>query len=179
MDKPGDRAGAGARGPGHLQVCRVPVLRRRPGCSLQLHSGSAVIDVNNTSGFFDGTVAAEARIVAIYTLNTPTEQTQDIAYSRDGGYTFTKYEGNPVISINSTQFRDPKVFWDAQAQLWVMAVAHTQSWEIGFYTVSALSPGPIALADSARHTSLPTSRRGRSAVDSAAACEATSTSVRT
>lgn len=28
--------------------------------------------------------------MAIYTLNTPTDQNQDIAYSSDGGYTFTK-----------------------------------------------------------------------------------------
>lgn len=99
-------------------------------------SGSAVVDTNNTSGLFDASVAAEKRVVAIYTLNTPSEQTQNIAYSSDGGFNFTKFEGNPVISINSTQFRDPKVFWDAQNELWVMAVAHTQSWEIGYYTVS-------------------------------------------
>ncbi len=96
-----------------------------------IFSGSAVIDVNNTSGFFpdqnDG-------VVAIYTLHTPLEQTQEIAYSRDGGYNFTKYSGNPVISINSTQFRDPKVIWHDETQAWVMVIAYAQEFVIGIYT---------------------------------------------
>ena len=51
-------------------------------------------------------------VVAIYTINTPEMQTQDIAFSYDGGYSFEKYENNPVImpgGTNSNQFRDPKV----------------------------------------------------------------------
>ena len=96
-----------------------------------IFSGSIVVDVNNTSGFFpdqsDG-------VVAIYTLHTDAEETQDIAYSTDGGYTFTKYEANPVISIGSTQFRDPKILWHPEAQKWVMAIAYAQDLVIGFYT---------------------------------------------
>ena len=96
-----------------------------------IFSGSAVIDVNNTSGFFPD---QKDGVVAIYTLNTPKEQTQEIAYSRDGGYTFTKYSGNPVISIGSTQFRDPKVIWHRPTQSWVLVIAYAQEFVIGFYT---------------------------------------------
>ncbi|KAI9678822.1 MAG: hypothetical protein M1817_005882 [Caeruleum heppii] len=96
-----------------------------------IFSGSAVIDVNNTSGFFPN---QNNGVVAIYTLNTAKEQTQEIAYSTDGGYTFTKYAQNPVISINSTQFRDPKVIYHAPTQTWVMVIAFAQEFVIGIYT---------------------------------------------
>jgi beta-fructofuranosidase len=96
-----------------------------------IFSGSAVIDTNNTSGFFPNQTNG---VVAIYTLNTPEEQTQNIAYSIDNGFTFTKYSGNPVISINSTQFRDPQVTWHAETQKWVMVVAYSTEWTIGIFT---------------------------------------------
>jgi beta-fructofuranosidase len=100
-----------------------------------IFTGSAVVDVNNTSGFFPN---QNNGVVAIYTLNTVAEQTQNIAWSIDGGYTFTKYTGNPVISVNSTQFRDPKVIWHADTQKWVMAVSHATDLVISFYTSSDL-----------------------------------------
>ncbi|KAL8823844.1 MAG: hypothetical protein Q9191_005501 [Dirinaria sp. TL-2023a] len=96
-----------------------------------IFSGSAVIDVNNTSGFFPD---QDNGVVAIYTLNTAEEEVQEIAYSHDGGYTFTKYSGNPVISINSTQFRDPKVIWHSETSSWVMVVSYAQDFVIGIYT---------------------------------------------
>lgn len=94
-----------------------------------MFSGSAVVDSNNTSGFFPNQTNG---VVAIYTLNTPTEQTQDIAYSLDGGYNFTLYSGNPVLRVNSNQFRDPKVFW--YDDHWVMVVAFSVDFAIGIYT---------------------------------------------
>ena len=96
-----------------------------------IFSGSAVIDVNNTSGFFPNQTNG---VVAMYTLNTATEQTQEIAYSLDGGYTFTKYAGNPVISIGSNEFRDPKVSWYAPTQSWVAVISYAQDFTIGFWT---------------------------------------------
>ena len=69
-----------------------------------------------------------------YTLNTATSQTQQIAYSRDGGYTFTKYANNPVIPSNSTQFRDPKVIWYAPSKSWVAVVSYAQEFAIGIFT---------------------------------------------
>lgn len=61
-------------------------------------------------------------------------RTELILQSTDG-YKFTKYKGNPVLSEpNQTQFRDPKVNWDADAKLWRMAVAHPQVFQVTFYS---------------------------------------------
>lgn len=73
-------------------------------------------------------------MVAIYTLNTPERQTQEIAYSYDNGYSFIKYAGNPVIGSNSTQFRDPKVIWHEPTQRWVMVVAYPVDFEVGIFS---------------------------------------------
>ena len=100
-----------------------------------IFSGSAVVDANNTSGFFPNQTNG---VVAIYTLNTARAQQQEIAYSVDGGFTFTKYAGNPVIPSNSTQFRDPKVIWHAETQTWVMVVSYAQEFTIGIFTSSNL-----------------------------------------
>ena len=88
-----------------------------------IFSGSAVIDKNNTAGF------GENAIVAIYTQSEVIGQHQSIAYSTDGGYTFTKYEGNPVLMGDIADFRDPKVTWDGDH--WLMTLACQQ--EIRFY----------------------------------------------
>ena len=80
-----------------------------------IFSGSSVVDINNTAGF------GENAIVAIYT-SAGRGQRQSIAWSLDDGRTYTKYEGNPVLSEpDKKDFRDPKVTWiDDQ---WVMSVA--------------------------------------------------------
>lgn len=98
-----------------------------------IFSGSIVVDTNNTSGFFNESIDPHQRVVAIYTNNSPEEQTQDIAYLLDGGYTFTKYSENPVISINLTQFRDPKVFWHEESAQWIMVVVQSQEYKIDIY----------------------------------------------
>jgi beta-fructofuranosidase len=98
-----------------------------------IFTGSAVIDVNNTSGFFPNQTNG---VIAIYTLNTPYQQTQNLAYSLDGGYTFKKYSGNPVLEAGLLNFRDPKVIWHAPTQKWVMVVSYTQEYTIGIFTSS-------------------------------------------
>lgn len=98
-------------------------------------SGSAVVDVNNTSGFFPD---QDNGVVAIFTLAKYNEdgsagpQTQAIAYSHDGGYTFQYYDGNPVIDSTSSQFRDPKVIW--YEDHWAMVVSYAQEFVVGIYT---------------------------------------------
>ena len=89
-----------------------------------IFSGSAVIDRMNTAGF------GENALVSIYTSAGQTQQ-QSIAYSLDGGMTFTKYDGNPVLSGDIADFRDPKVFWDEQSNQWIMTLACQQ--EVRFY----------------------------------------------
>lgn len=81
-----------------------------------IFSGSAVVDKDNTAGF------GKDAIVALYTSADATQQ-QSLAYSTDGGETFTKYSENPVISNDNAEFRDPKVFWHEESQQWIMALA--------------------------------------------------------
>lgn len=84
-----------------------------------IFSGSVVVDEKDTSGFFGGS----AGLVAIFTHHGEYEQ-QSIAYSTDKGRTWVKYEGNPVITNEKTKaykdFRDPKVFWYAPGNTWIM-----------------------------------------------------------
>lgn len=94
-----------------------------------IFSGSAVVDVSNTSGL--GTTENPA-MVAIYTYHDMAGekagknnfQTQGIAFSVDKGRTWAKYGGNPVLGNEGiTDFRDPKVMWYEEGQKWVMALA--------------------------------------------------------
>lgn len=86
-------------------------------------SGSAVVDHNNTSGFGKGAV------VAMYT-SAGENQTQSIAYSNDNGQTFTKYAGNPVLTSNTPDYRDPHVFWNEDIKRWNMIMAEGQHMDI-------------------------------------------------
>jgi fructan beta-fructosidase len=83
-----------------------------------MYSGSAVVDWKNTAGFQTGN---EPALVAFFTA-AGRPFTQGIAYSNDRGRTWTKYENNPVIGHLVHENRDPKVFWYAPQQKWVMAL---------------------------------------------------------
>ena len=94
-----------------------------------VYSGSAVIDTDNTSGFFPN---QDNGVVALYTIAAAGGfQTQNLAYSRDGGYTFETYAKNPIINIDSTQFRDPQV--TRYGSHWVMATARSSEFKIEFW----------------------------------------------
>ena len=89
-----------------------------------IFSGSCVVDANNTAGM------GKNAIIAFYTShkglpNGHQRQQQCMAYSLDNGRTFTKYEKNPVVTAfdGLENFRDPKVFWYAPQQKWVMIVS--------------------------------------------------------
>jgi fructan beta-fructosidase len=64
-------------------------------------SGGATVDINDTAGWGKNTLVA---------FLTDTGAGESVAYSRDGGRTFTWYEGNPVVKHKG---RDPKVIWYA------------------------------------------------------------------
>lgn len=83
-------------------------------------SGSTCFDTQNASGF--GNSAWIMAYSSRMHMAPEHGQQQNIAYSNDG-IRFTKYSGNPVITDNdSLDFRDPKVFWDARRQRYVMLV---------------------------------------------------------
>ncbi|KAK9859141.1 Glycoside hydrolase [Penicillium brevicompactum] len=104
-------------------------------------TGSAVADVNNTSGFG---VDGKTPLVAMYTSMYPMEQdlpsgkhvrteqqSQSIAYSLDEGETWTTYDAeNPVIHNPPSgyedefqNFRDPFVFWHHETEKWIAVTA--------------------------------------------------------
>ena len=74
-----------------------------------------------------------------YTAAHPTlagRQAQSLAYSTDGGQTLTKYAGNPVLDIDSREFRDPKVFWYAPAKEWRMVVVKAVERKVAIYRLA-------------------------------------------
>lgn len=98
-----------------------------------IFSGSSVVDSDNTAGYGAGT------IVSFYTsASDKNGQIQCMAHSGDNGRTFTKYEKNPVLTpIDGLKdFRDPKVFWYAPEEKWVMIVSADK--EMRFYSSADL-----------------------------------------
>jgi beta-fructofuranosidase len=138
----GDQHWGHATSPDLYHWTNQPIALSPPAPSTFVFSGSAVVDVNNTSGFFAG--GHQDGVVAIFTLaeyhpdGTAGPQTQNIAYSSDGGYTFTYWdEGNPVMAGEgggSSQFRDPKVIWHGQTNAWVAVIAYAQDFVVGIWT---------------------------------------------
>lgn len=100
---------------------------------LHIFTGSMVIDTENTSGLFGN--KSNSNFVALYTRgNLETGiQDQGLMYSSDGGYHFTPYEHDPILTLNSTQFRDPQVQWFPQYNKWVMAIALSREHKVQFY----------------------------------------------
>lgn len=94
-----------------------------------IFSGSAVVDINNTSGFGS---KENPPVVAIFTYHDPNGEragrndfeSQGIAYSLNKGRSWKKYDKNPVLkSPGIRDFRDPKVSWSDEARQWVMTLA--------------------------------------------------------
>ncbi len=93
-----------------------------------IFSGSAVVDIDNTSGL--GT-KENPPMIAIFTYHNmegekagrSDYQTQGLAYSLDEGETWTKYERNPIVNNQVLKdFRDPKVFWNETTKIWNMVL---------------------------------------------------------
>ncbi|BDO43620.1 glycoside hydrolase family 32 protein [Cellulomonas sp. NTE-D12] len=95
-------------------------------------SGSAVVDTDDTAGFGAGAM------VAVYTsaYRSPSPragvQAQSLAVSNDEGLTWRRYEGNPVLDVGASDFRDPYVFWHEDH--WVMVVAESVDHRLSLYT---------------------------------------------
>lgn len=91
-----------------------------------IFSGSAAVDTANTAGF------GKDAVIALYT-SCANSQVQSLSYSNDNGMTFKYYPGNPVIP-NSSEARDPKIFWHEPTNRWVLVLAHALEKEMQIYS---------------------------------------------
>jgi sucrose-6-phosphate hydrolase SacC (GH32 family) len=104
-------------------------------------SGSAVVDINNDAGFQKGD---EKAIIAFITNGgNPADGigplcTQCIAYSTDGGTTFTYYDQNPVIRNIHNYNRDPKVVRDEVSKKWILSLYMDKGNDFGLFSSSDL-----------------------------------------
>ena len=91
-----------------------------------IFSGSSAVDVANSAGF------GKDAVVTLYT-SAATSQIQSLAYSTDGGYKFSTYEGNPVLPFES-EARDPNMWWNNETKLWTLVLAHALEHEMLIFT---------------------------------------------
>jgi fructan beta-fructosidase len=80
-----------------------------------IFSGSVVHDVDGVAGVGRGAW------LAYFTHHTTELQHQSVAFSHDGGTTWTKHPANPIIVGDVADFRDPKV-WRGDDGRWHMVV---------------------------------------------------------
>ena len=79
---------------------------------------------------FSGSCVTDGdQVVAFYT-SAGHHQTQSMAVSKDNGLTFEKYSGNPVLTSDVPDFRDPNVFWNEEAKVWNLILAAGQEMRI-------------------------------------------------
>ena len=95
-----------------------------------IFSGSCAIDRENSAGY------GENAVVAMYT-SAAKSQIQSLAGSKDGGLTFEKYSGNPVLPLES-EARDPNMFWNPETKEWTLILAHALDHEMLIFTSSDL-----------------------------------------
>ena len=133
-DEPGHLSWGHAVAKDLLHWKELPVALREEN-GLMMFSGSAVVDFNNSSGFGK---EGKPPIVAFYTAHREGNQSQNIAYSTDGGRTFVKFSGNPVIDLKMAEFRDPMVFWQEPTKHWVMVVSKANERKVQFYSSTDL-----------------------------------------
>ena len=89
------------------------------------------IEMDWLGSIFSGSCVTNGdEVVAFYT-SAGHHQTQSMAVSKDGGRTFKKYSGNPVLSTSDvSDFRDPKAFWNEDIKAWNLILAAGQEMRI-------------------------------------------------
>lgn len=110
----------------------------------EIYSGSAVMDYENVSGLSKDGISPMLAFYTLQVVQSPIYdhdgQMQCLAYSYDNGRTFTKYEGNPLVDTRmkdgTWHNRDPKVFYYAPGEHWVMALHEKDGHS--FYTSNNL-----------------------------------------
>jgi len=89
------------------------------------------IEADWLGSIFSGSCVVKGdEVVAMYT-SAGHHQTQSLAFSKDGGRTFQKYAGNPVLTTSGVaDFRDPRPFWNEDIKAWNLILAAGQEMRI-------------------------------------------------
>ena len=89
------------------------------------------IEADWLGSIFSGSCVTNGNDVVAFYTSAGHHQTQSMAVSKDGGRTFEKFDGNPILSTSETpDFRDPKAFWNEDAKVWNLILAAGQEMRI-------------------------------------------------
>jgi len=89
------------------------------------------IEADWLGSIFSGSCVTNGNEVVAFYTSAGHHQTQSMAVSKDGGRTFKKYSGNPVLSTSDVpDFRDPKAFWNDDIKAWNLILAAGQEMRI-------------------------------------------------
>ncbi len=109
----------------HLPIAMSARPRDGGGSDVGIFSGTvaAVSPVRTIAGVPDG-----ADLIACYTAHADdgrggVVERQELAWSGDGGTTWTAHPANPVLDLGRRDFRDPRIFFDTADRRWAMLVA--------------------------------------------------------
>ncbi len=88
------------------------------------------IEADWLGAIFSGSCVTNGNDVVAFYTSAGQHQAQSMAVSKDGGKTFEKFSGNPVLTSNVPDFRDPKAFWNEDAKIWNLILAAGQEMRI-------------------------------------------------
>ena len=88
------------------------------------------IEADWLGAIFSGSCVSNGNDVVAFYTSAGQHQAQSMAVSKDGGKTFEKFSGNPVLTSNVPDFRDPKAFWNEDAKIWNLILAAGQEMRI-------------------------------------------------
>ena len=88
------------------------------------------IEADWLGAIFSGSCVTNGNEVVAFYTSAGQHQVQSTAVSKDGGLTFEKYSGNPVLTSDVPDFRDPKAFWNEDAKVWNLILAAGQEMRI-------------------------------------------------
>jgi fructan beta-fructosidase len=106
-----------------------------------IYSGSTAVDWLNSLGLQTG---SEPVLVAAYTsagehVQPQKPYAQSLATSLDRGRTWQKYAGNPFLgNISGGADRDPRIFWHAPSQQWIMVLYLDREPSFGIFNSTDL-----------------------------------------
>lgn len=89
------------------------------------------IEADWLGSIFSGSCVTNGNDVVAFYTSAGHHQTQSMAVSKDGGRSFEKFSGNPILTTSDIpDFRDPKAFWNEDAKVWNLILAAGQEMRI-------------------------------------------------